>query len=36
MNRWRSWTAAAPLWVPALFLIAAGVGLLFAARRAAR
>lgn len=34
MSRWNSWGSAAPMWVPGVLLVAAGIALLWAAGRA--
>lgn len=36
MNRWHSWGATAPLWVPGVVLVVIGVCLIAAARRSVR
>lgn len=36
MGRWNNAAATAPLWITGLILIVAGIGLLFATRRAMR
>lgn len=36
MNRWHSWGATAPLWVPGLVLVVIGLALVATARRIVR